>query len=145
CTFSDAPEPDVVVVGAQAGSDAMLDWLKRVGGKATIMSVCTGAFKLAHAGLLEGRPATTHHDFFDAFERQFPKTRLQRGLRWVRSSDRIYTAGGLTSGIDLALHLVARIQGEEAADRVAYYMEYSGDGWREPEATPLRAARRGSI
>ena len=145
CTFSDAPEPDIVVVGAQAGSDGMLDWLKKVGEMATIMSVCTGAFKLAKAGLLDGRPATTHHDFFDAFEREFPRTRLQRGLRWVKGSDRVYTAGGLTSGIDLALHLVGRFRGEEAAERVAFYMEHAGDGWKAPESTPVREARRGSI
>jgi len=59
----------------------------------------------------------------------------------VQSSDRIYTAGGLTSGIDLALHIVARYYGDAAAQRTAYYMEHSGDGWKEPGSTPVRASK----
>jgi transcriptional regulator GlxA family with amidase domain len=140
-TFAEAPPPDIVVVGAQSGSPAMLEWLKKVSEKATVMSVCTGAFKLGKAGLLDGRPATTHHDFFDAFEKQFPNVKLQRGLRWVQSSERVYTAGGLTSGIDLALHLVAKTLGQDAARQEAFYMEHSGDGWKNPSATPVAKPR----
>ncbi|MGH9440980.1 MAG: DJ-1/PfpI family protein [Thermoanaerobaculia bacterium] len=141
-TFADAPKPDIVVVGAQSGSPAMLEWLKKVSESATVMSVCTGAFKLGKAGLLDGHPATTHHDFFNAFEKQFPNVKLQRGLRWVQSSERVYTAGGLTSGIDLALHLVAKTLGEETARQEAFYMEHSGNGWKDPAATPVKAQPR---
>jgi transcriptional regulator GlxA family with amidase domain len=88
------------------------------------MSVCTGAFKLADAGLLDGKQATTHHDFWDGFATKFPKVQLQRGSRFVQSDETIYTAGGLTSGIDLALHVVEKLYGREAADRTAAYMEY---------------------
>lgn len=87
------------------------------------MSVCTGAFQLARVGLLDGLPATTHHDFWDAFEKEFPKVRLQRGPRFV-DNGRVATAGGLTSGIDLALHVVGRYFGEETAARTAAYMEH---------------------
>ena len=139
--FADAPDPDIVVVGAQSGSPEMIEWLKRVSSRATVMSVCTGAFKLGMAGLLDGRPATTHHDFFDRFEKQFPNVQLRRGLRWVQSSERVYTAGGLTSGIDLALHLVSKRLGEDAARQEAFYMEHSGDGWKEPTATPVRSSK----
>lgn len=140
--FADAPPPHVVVVGAQRGSAAMDTWLKKVAPRAdVVMSVCTGAFKLARVGLLDGKPATTHHDFFDDFARQYPAVRLERGRRWVQSSPKVYTAGGLTSGIDLALHIVAKYHGDEVADRTAFYMEHDGNGWKDATATPVARAR----
>jgi transcriptional regulator GlxA family with amidase domain len=68
--------------------------------------------------------ATTHHDFFDEFERRFPKVALDRGARFVRSAPGVFTAGGLTSGVDLALHVVALYFGKDAALATARYMEY---------------------
>jgi len=140
-TFANAPKPDIVVVGAQRGSDAMREWLKNASASATVMSVCTGAFQVAKIGLFDGLPATTHHDFFDRMAKEHPRVKLQRGLRWVQASDRLYSAGGLTSGIDLALHLVAKLLGDAAAERTAYYMEHSGDGWKIPTATPVRGTK----
>lgn len=124
-TFSDAPHPDIVVVGAQRGSPALGEWLRaRAKDSRVVMSVCTGAFKLADAGILDGKKATTHHEFWDSFAEKFPKVQLERGSRFVQSDDVIFTAGGLTSGIDLALHIVEKFCGREAADRTAAYMEY---------------------
>jgi len=140
-TFADAPKPDIVVAGAQKGSPGMIEWLKKTSASATMLSVCTGAFKFAKAGLFDGLPATTHHDFFEQMEKQYPNVKLQKGIRWVKATDRLYSAGGLTSGIDLALHVVAERLGEKAAEQTAYYMEHSGDGWKTPTATPVRAAR----
>ena len=128
-TFDDAPAPAVVVVGAQKGSARMLRWLQTVGQAPTttaLMSVCTGAFKLADAGLLDGRHATTHHDFFDEFARRYPKVTLDRGTRFVQAAPHVFTAGGLTSGIDLALHVVSLYFGPDAARDTARYMEYRG-------------------
>jgi transcriptional regulator GlxA family with amidase domain len=88
------------------------------------MSVCTGAFVLARTGLLDGKTATTHHQFYDDFASSFPAIRLVRDRRFVEH-DRVATAGGLTSGIDLALRVVERYLGLEAAAAVARYMEYS--------------------
>ena len=140
-TFRDAPPPDVVVVGAQRGSPAMLAWLRQTSGRTdVVMSVCTGAFKLAAAGLLDGKPATTHHDFYDSFAASYPGVHLVRGRRWVESSPHVLTAGGLTSGIDLALHVVDRMLGRATAEKVATAMEYASDGWRDPTATPVRGS-----
>jgi transcriptional regulator GlxA family with amidase domain len=130
-TFDDAPPPRVVVVGAQTGkSERMLEWLRRSARESDVlMSVCTGAFKLGAAGVLDGKKATTHHDFFDQFAKRFPSVSLQRGKRYVRSDATIFTAGGLTSGIDLALHVVELYFGRSVAEQTAIYMEYEGKGW----------------
>lgn len=129
-TISNAPQPNVIVVPAQRSTAESREWLRKASaGTDVTMSVCTGAFQLARAGLLKGIPATTHHDFFDSFAKEFPDVELRRGLRFV-DSGRIATAGGLTSGIDLALHIVSRYYGVKTAEATAAYMEYSSDAWR---------------
>jgi transcriptional regulator GlxA family with amidase domain len=124
-SVDDAPQPDVVVIPAMRGRREVHAWLRRVAPEAdVVMSVCTGAFQLAGAGLLDGLQATTHHDYWDAFAREFPQVALVRGERWIESTDKIATAGGLTSGIDLALRVVERYFGRETAKATATYMEY---------------------
>ncbi len=128
-TFASAPQPKVIVVGAQRGSKALHAWLnKNVASTDLIMSVCTGAFQLGRAGLLSGKSATTHHDFFEQFAKAFPDVTVKRGLRFV-DEERVSSAGGLTSGIDLALHVVERYFGREVAQKTATYMEYQSKGW----------------
>ena len=132
-TFDDAPPPRVVVVGAQKGSPKLVGWLKKVAadkGTDVVMSVCTGAFKLAATGLLDGKKATTHHDFQDALRQKFPGVDVQASVRYVQSDEKLFTAGGLTSGIDLALHVVELYFGRAEAERTAAYMEYTGTGWK---------------
>jgi transcriptional regulator GlxA family with amidase domain len=129
-TFDDAPQPSVIIVGAQRGSDALHRWLRSTSEKADLtMSVCTGAFHLARAGLLSGKAATTHHGSLDALASQFPDINVRRGLRFVESSPKIATAGGLSSGIDLALRVVERYFGRPTAERTATYMEYQSRSW----------------
>ena len=128
-TFETSPTPKVVVIPAQAGSPALHAWLRKIVDSTDVtMSVCTGAFQLGRAGLLTGKEATTHHDFFDQFARAFPDVKLKRGLRFVEGT-KISTAGGLTSGIDLALRVVERYFGRETAEQTAVYMEYQSKGW----------------
>jgi transcriptional regulator GlxA family with amidase domain len=128
-TFETAPAPKIIVVPAQRGSAALHEWLRKVHGDTDVtMSVCTGAFHLARAGLLAGQSATTHHDFLDRFEKQFPDIKVKRGLRFIEG-EKISTAGGLTSGIDLALRVVERYFGRKIAEQTAIYMEYQGKGW----------------
>ena len=120
-SFADAPEPDVIVIGAQSGGPGLSEWLQKIhrDGK-VILSVCTGAFKVAEAGLLDGRQATTHHDYTDRLASQFPKIKLVRSTRFVQSAPLIYTAGGLTSGIDLALHIVEGYFGPAVAQSISW-------------------------
>jgi len=120
-TFANAPPPRVLVMGAQSGraDPAKLAWIRAVAAKADIvMSVCTGAFVLANTGLIDGLSATTHHDFFDSFATQFPKVKLVRGTRFV-DNGKFISAGGLTSGVDAALHVVQRYYGPAIAQQVA--------------------------
>ncbi len=128
-TFANAPECKVIVIPAQKGGPALHEWLRKVSPTTDVtMSVCTGAFQLAKAGLLDGRTATTHHDLLDQLEAKFPKVKVQRGVRFVEG-ERIATAGGLSSGIDLALRVVERYFGREIAQRTATYMEYQSRAW----------------
>jgi len=127
-SFDDAPQPHVVVVPAHDASPATSDWLRHVAPSAQLlMSVCTGAFVLAETGLLDGKTATTHHGSYDDFAAMFPRIKLVRGQRFVEHAH-VATAGGLTSGIDLALRVVERYLGSEGAAATAQYMEYSSPG-----------------
>jgi len=139
-TFASAPAPKVIVIPAQsAGSDATLAWIRQAAKTADVtMSVCTGAFLLARTGLLAGKAATTHHASFKPFAMRFPDVKLERGARFV-DEGRLASAGGLSSGIDLALHVVERYFGREAAEGTAFYMEYQGKGWREPGSNAVYA------
>ena len=88
---------------------------------------------VAYCTLNDDGVIATHHDYYDAFHQTFPRVRLQRGKRFVRSSERIFTAGGLTSGMDLALHVVDLYFGRAVAEQTASYMEYEGMGWKRAD------------
>jgi putative intracellular protease/amidase/YHS domain-containing protein len=134
-SFQTAPPPKVIVIPAQNGAnEAMLDWI-RASTKASdvTMSVCTGAFVLAKTGLLAGKAATTHHGAYSDFEMEFPDISLKRGARFVEDGN-LASAGGLSSGIDLALRVVERYYGREQAVGTADMMEYQGQGWLNPNS-----------
>lgn len=100
-------------------SEGFYEWIIRQHGqKATIISVCTGAFVLAQAGLLDGLKATTHWKSFDIFEEKFPKTELIKNRLFVEN-ERIYTSAGMLSGIDLCLYLVEKEFGTKFAIEIA--------------------------
>ncbi|MEV8033452.1 GlxA family transcriptional regulator [Streptomyces sp. NPDC002742] len=83
-----------------------------------VVSICTGAFVLAAAGLLDGRRATTHWCVSDAFRRMFPRVDLDPDVLFVDDGE-ILTSAGAASGIDICLHIVRRDHGSELANRVA--------------------------
>jgi putative intracellular protease/amidase len=128
-SFADAPLPDVLVVpggGVKAASDdaATLGWVKGATARAQhTMSVCNGAFILAHAGLLDGLQATTTAHNLERLRTQFPKVRVVDDRRWV-DNGKVITTGGLTAGIDGALHVIAVMHGEGAAQQVALAEEH---------------------
>jgi putative intracellular protease/amidase len=130
-TFANAPAPNVVVVPAQSGnSTKMTEWLRKMAKQSDVMmSVCTGAFALGKAGLLDGKEATTHHGAYADFEHEFASVKIVRNMRYVQSDPVVFTAGGLSSGIDLALHIVELYFGRDVAAATARTMEYEGKGW----------------
>lgn len=142
-TYDDAPPPKIIVIPAQgADSPRMLEWIRQSAPHTdVVMSVCTGAFVLAETGLLANKSATTHHSAYKSFAMQYSDIHLRRGLRFVDEGN-LATAGGLSSGIDLALHVVERYFGREIAEKTAYQMEYQGQGWLHPESNAVYAAPR---
>ena len=94
------------------------DTLRTAARHARIVSICTGAFALAAAGLLDGRPATTHWLYADRFRELFPAVRLDPDVLFVDDGD-VLTSAGNAAGIDLLLHLVRRDHGADVANRVA--------------------------
>ncbi|WP_245160565.1 DJ-1/PfpI family protein, partial [Blastococcus sp. CT_GayMR20] len=109
--------------GTSAMTDGTLpaelaDLLRRAAGRSRLVSICTGAFVLAAAGLLDGRPATTHWVHSPAFGRLFPRVRLDPDVLFVDDGD-VLTSAGNAAGIDLLLHVIRRDHGSEVASRVA--------------------------
>jgi AraC family transcriptional regulator, transcriptional activator FtrA len=88
---------------------------------ARVMSVCTGAFALAHAGLLDGRRATTHWGWAGELESRFPAVRVEPDSLYVDEGD-VLTSAGLSAGIDLSLHMIRRDHGTACGERVARHM-----------------------
>ena len=118
---------DTVVVPGVYGGPAMetgrlaeplAGLLTAAADRARMVSICTGAFVLASAGLLDGRPATTHWMHTAAFARLFPAVRLDPDVLFVDDGD-VLTSAGNAAGIDLLLHVVRRDHGSEVAARVA--------------------------
>lgn len=106
--------------------------IERVGARdeVTMASVCTGSFLLGDAGLLEGLPWTTHWEDVDDLAAVVGQEGAVRGVRWV-DAGRVITGGALSSGIAMALHLVARFAGRELAERTARQIDYV---WTEDSA-----------
>jgi transcriptional regulator GlxA family with amidase domain len=133
-TFDNAPKPQVIVIPAQGGrTETQKTWLLKNSAQSDVtMSVCTGASMLAAYGLLDGKTATTHHLFEPQLQKKYPAIHFITGMRFVENG-KIATAGGLTSGVDLALHVVERYYGREVAEVTADFLEYHGDLWKNPE------------
>lgn len=129
--LADVAHTDVLIVPgaidtAVLTSDAkLLGQVSRLAAHATItLSVCTGAFLLAAAGLLNDRPWTTHHEDVGGLARILGTDLARPGTQWV-DSGQIVTAGGLSSGIAGALHVVDRLFGRDLAERTAKQIEYA--------------------
>jgi len=129
-TFDDCPDLDVIVVPGGLGSraemhnPAMLDFVRRQATHTTwTTSVCTGAFILFGAGLLEGKTATTHWAAFDELRGHAPDLDLDPEARWVVQGD-VVTSAGVSAGIDMALWLLGQLYDPTHARVTQRYIQY---------------------
>jgi len=127
--FEDAPAPDVLIVPGGVVDNALactqtLAWIARADRSAQITaSVCTGAFLLAASGVLTGGEVTTHWEDLDDLAQRFPALTVRGDVRWV-DQGRVVTSAGISAGIDMSLHLVARLAGMALAERTARQMDF---------------------
>jgi transcriptional regulator GlxA family with amidase domain len=97
-------------------------WIRRAWASgATICSICTGAFLLAEAGILDGVACATHWGDCDLLQRRYPRVDVRKGVLFVEEG-RIFTSAGIASGIDLAIHIVGQRHGEKLAFEIARFM-----------------------
>ena len=131
-TIANAPPFDILVVFGgptkpTMDDPAVISWIQsKIGKTQYFMSVCTGAFILGKAGILDNLTATTYHTAIDDLAKAFPKTKVLANTRFVDNGNVITTAG-ISAGIDGALHLVEKLRGLPYARGVAATMEY--DKW----------------
>lgn len=127
--WGDAPALDLLLfpggrVRQFLDDEETLDWVRSVRDTGALMtSVCTGAHVYASAGVLENRPATTWFGALDSLVEIDPTIELRRDDRFVDSGE-VVTSAGVSAGIDMALHLVARLDSQERAESVRRYIQY---------------------
>lgn len=131
-SIDDAPPSDILAffggnAGVASSDEAVINWVNAR--RATTQyhfSVCTGAFVLGKAGLLDNLTVTTFHLSIDNLKKAVPTAKVLSDVRFV-DNGRVITTAGISAGIDGALYLVSKLKGEQAAKDVAFYMEY--DKW----------------
>ena len=129
-TIDAAPEFDVLVYPGGMGNrdfigdEAHRSWLQKSAARGALMtSVCTGSLVYADAGLLNGRPATTHWQWLETLTQLGTDVEPRETDRFVDTGD-VITAAGVSAGIDMALHLVARLASEDTAKQVRRMIQY---------------------
>lgn len=139
-TFENAPKPYILVLPggdtrAAVNDPATIRWVQKSVAEADhVLTVCSGAFFLARAGLLDGLTATTFHGLIQDLRQAAPKTKVVTDKRYV-DNGKIITSAGLTSGMDGSLYLVSKLFGMEKAKELALHLEYN---W-QPDSNYARA------
>jgi transcriptional regulator GlxA family with amidase domain len=138
-TLESAPIPDLLLIPGGGGhrpdgtpfgtrlelsNPVLLEYIHKIHPQTELtLSVCTGALILAKAGLLSHQKANTHHLGLEALQNIDSSIDVQTGIKWVESG-KLITSGGISAGIDMSLHVVAKLLGKELALETAHYMEY---------------------
>ena len=117
------------VVNEEMDKPHIIQWIQNTPPDCLVASVCTGAFLLARAGLLDNARATTHWEDIADLREQFPKVTVLSDKRWV-DEGRVVSSAGISAGIDMSLHLVERLAGRELAVATARQMEFD---WTEAD------------
>jgi transcriptional regulator GlxA family with amidase domain len=115
------------VVTVEMAKPPVIEWIARTAAASQLTaSVCTGAFLLAQAGVLQTQRVTTHWEDVADLQALFPKLQVLQGPRWVDQGS-VVTSAGISAGIDMSLHLVERLAGRELALATARQMDYAWD------------------
>lgn len=130
-SFENHPKLDILVVPGGYGArkleinnDTVHQWIQQQNQQVSyITSVCTGAFLLAKAKVLEGKKVTTHYASLDKLQADFPELTVQKNVKFV-DEGRLITSAGISAGIEMALHLVGKILGDKVSEETALHMEY---------------------
>jgi transcriptional regulator GlxA family with amidase domain len=131
--FDTHPKIDVLlipggVVNEELKDASVINWIATTSKQTQLTaSICTGAFLLAKAGLLEGKSATTHWEDIEDLRMMFPNLNVKEQMRWVDEGE-IITSAGISAGIDMSLHLVERLVSRDLALSTARQMEFD---WTE--------------
>ncbi|GGD03735.1 DJ-1/PfpI family protein [Halopseudomonas salina] len=133
-SLEDAPHLDLLVIPGGVVTDELekphvISWIREAATQCLVASVCTGAFLVAKAGLLDNRRATTHWEDIDDLREQFPQVTVLSDQRWV-DEGRVVSSAGISAGIDMSLHLVERLAGRDLAIATARQMEFD---WTEAD------------
>ena len=130
-SIQNVPELDVLIVVGGVHSDELrktevINWIRKTAEKTRITgSVCTGgAFLLAEAGLLDGLEVTTHQENISDLHRNYKNLQVREGTRWIEQG-KLFTAAGISAGIDMSLELVSRLASAELAEHTAGQTEYT--------------------
>jgi transcriptional regulator GlxA family with amidase domain len=132
-TIDEHPPLDILIIpggvhGPELTKRRVIEWIALQHAKSLLTaSVCTGAFLLAAAGLLDGSEVTTHWEDCADLGRDFPALVVREGVRWIEH-ERTMTAAGISAGLDMSLRIVARFAGQDLAERTARQMDYD---WRK--------------
>jgi transcriptional regulator GlxA family with amidase domain len=112
------------VISVAVNNSGVIGWIKSTAAQCSLAaSVCTGAFLLAKAGLLDGKQVTTHWEDQDDLRKQFPTLTVEPDVRWI-DTGHIITSAGISAGMDMCLHIVERLAGRALAEATARQMEY---------------------
>ena len=130
-SFEDTPKFDVLIVPGGYGAEEIeinnpkvVNWIRENSKSVNVLaSVCTGAFLLAKAGILDGKNATTHWMDIDRLQREFPLVKVKSEVKFVDEGS-IITAGGISAGINMSFYLIKKLQGIDIARTTAKRMEY---------------------
>lgn len=128
-TIDNHPDIDVLIVAGgvhtqEVKKTDVINWISKIADSSKfVASVCTGAFLLAEAGLLNGLSVTTHWEDIPELKSDYPQLRILENQRWI-SEGKYITSGGISAGIDMSLFLVSKLSSIELAEKTARQMEY---------------------
>jgi len=130
-SFANAPKIDILIISGGSGTREQmtdketLNWINEIHKETTFtLSICSGARLLGVLNLLNGKPYCTHKGVYEHLKKIVPNGIPKPKKRFVQSSEKIFTSGGISAGIDLSFHILELLHGKTIVEETAGYMEY---------------------